>query len=171
MIQHAKLIHLYLISGALLVLITLSACGFQLRGQLTQLTHISDSWQLEGVALYSDLSREITRQLHQAGVQIVTQGGQHILEISERQQDKRLFSVNAQNEAVEYELLLSWQFNLKRPGETASLNPTRIHTRRIVYQPQNNRLSSDREVQQLRTDMQRELVTRMLRQLSLLSLQ
>ncbi len=162
----SRSVYLRFISGTLLVLSMLSACGFQLRGQLPQLAHIPGPWQLQGVAPYSDLSHEMTRQLHQAGVQLVTRDGQRILEISELQQDTRLFSVNAQNEAVEYELILSWQFALRHPRQPPSLNPTRIRTSRVVYQPQADRLSSDREAQQLRTDMQRELVTRMLRMLT-----
>ncbi len=152
--------------SALLILSVISACGFQLRGQLPQLAHISGPWQLQGIAPYSDLAHEITRQLHQAGVQLVARDGQRILEISDLQQDTRLFSVNAQNEAAEYELILSWQFALRQPQQAPPLNPTRIRTSRIVHQPQADRLSSDREAQQLRADMQRELVTRMLRMLT-----
>jgi LPS-assembly lipoprotein len=161
MTKHFALI--LLISSTLLIL---SACGFQLRGQLPQLTPFPGPWQLAGVARYSDLSHEITRQLHQAGVSLVTQDGEYILEITERQQDTRLFSVNAANEAVEYELTLSWQFALRQPKKDPTPKPITIRTSRIVYQPQTTRLSSDREVQQLRTDMQRELVTRMLRLLT-----
>ncbi len=150
----------------LLLVSVLSACGFQLRGQLPQLTQLPGPWQLAGVARYSDLSHEITRQLHQAGVSLVTQDGRYILEIAERQQNTRLFSVNSANEAVEYELTLSWQFALYQSKQDPSLTPITIRTSRIVYQPQATRLSSDQEVQQLRADMQRELVTRMLRLLA-----
>ena len=153
--------------GSIFMLLgVLSACGFQLRGQLPQLDSLSSPWQVQGVPRYSTLYQEVQRQLSQAGITLVTEDGQKVLLISEQRNTSRLFSVDANNEIVENELTASFRFALRILDQDKPVEPTLIRTTRILYQPQAERLSSDREAIRLQKAMQRELVTRMVRLLA-----
>ena len=149
-----------------LFLCVLSACGFHLRGQLPQLDHLSSPWHIQGLPKYSALYQAIQRQLNQAGIQVVDTEGQRHLIISELSSNSRLFSLDNHNAAIETELEMSFRFALRRPTQDIPVEPTLLRTSRILYQPQGERLSSDRETARLQSDMQRELVTRMLRLLA-----
>ena len=150
------------ISSLCLLLSIVSACGFQLRGQLPRLDHLPSPWQIQGLPVFSALYQDIQRQLNQAGVQVVRTEGQRHLIISEFRTNSRLFSVDANNASVETELAMSFQFVLRDPTQDKPLKSTLLRTTRIIYQPQAERLSSDREADQIRATMQRELVTRMM---------
>ena len=148
------------IYGLFFSICLLSACGFQLRGQLPQLGHLPQPWQIQGVASSSTLYQDMTHQLQQAGITVTTTNGKRFLMVSEVRNTARLLSVDRDNAALEQELTLAFQFALQIPGQDQP-PPTALRTTRILLQSQADRLSSDREATQLQAHMRRELVTRM----------
>lgn len=149
----------------LLLALSISACGFKLRGSIPQLDKLPGPVNIVGIDPYSALYHEISRQMQKAGVQVTVRNGNSVLRISDQQSRSRLLSFDNNNEAVERELEESFQFNLRRPGQAELAENQQVRVLRILNQPQDGRLGSDREAEQLRKEMRRDLVNQMMRRL------
>lgn len=149
----------------LFLALSLTACGFKLRGSIPQLDKLPGPIRITGIAPYSALYQEISRQMNKAGIKIESKNAQSVLRISGRQSRSRLLSVDNNNEAVERELEESFTFNLRQPGQAELAEGQQVRVLRILNQPQDERLGSDREAEQLRREMRRELVNQMMRRL------
>ncbi len=150
-----------------LLCLPLLACGFQPRGQATDLSRVPNPLAITGVRAYSPLHRELRDQLAVAGLQLAPTVAESaaVLRILRRDSDSRVLSVNSRNKAVEYELEESAQFALYDANGRELLAPQTIRVLRILFRPSNAVLGSDREGTLLREDMRRELVSRLIQRL------
>ena len=157
-------------SGIPLILflsLLLSACGFQPRGQVPQLQNLPQPVYISGVQAYSPLHRELSSQLRQAGVALAGDGksAASLLRIHDRSSRRRVFSVDSNNRAVEFELEESLRFSLRHAAQGELIEDQTVRVLRILYRPGSEVLAREREETQLREDMRRELVGRIIRRL------
>jgi outer membrane lipopolysaccharide assembly protein LptE/RlpB len=153
---------------AVLAMLLVYGCGFQPRGHSTAGGDMPSPVYISGIATFSDLHRELYRQLKITGAELapVAAEGAYILHIDEVDADTRLLSVNSRNRAVEYELIESATFGLRSKAGQEMVAPQRITVLRIQYRPEQEVLGSDREAELLRQDMREELAGRIIQRLS-----
>ncbi|WP_078117907.1 LPS-assembly lipoprotein LptE [Thiosocius teredinicola] len=146
----------------------LTGCGFQPRGQAHPIDGIPGPIYIAGVQPYSDIYRELKKQLDIAGVAIApdAQSSQTTLRIIRWKRDRRVLSLNSRNKVVEYEMEETVRFSLRNPDGGERVPPQLIRVVRIQFNPQDAILGSEREGELLREDMLRELVERMLGRLA-----
>lgn len=154
-LKHALLISLVL---------ALSACGFQPRGAIPQLTQIPTPLYISGVTKYTPLHRELVRQLEAAGIKLTEDGpsAASMLRIADQSSDSRVFTVDSLNNAAEYELEESFRFSVRAPEQGELIADQRVRVVRLLLKPDSQVLAGQREEKQLRIQMRRDLVSRML---------
>jgi len=153
---------------SLLLLTLLSACGFQPRGQVSQLQSVPQPLYVAGVEPYSPLGKELRRQLSLAGASLTTDADQAgaVLRISKIGHGQRLLSLDANNRQAESELEESLHFTL-RSAQSGELVPEQaVRVVRTLYKPQNQVLAYQHEEDTVRGDMRRELVNLVIRRLA-----
>lgn len=154
---------------ALALLVALGGCGFQPRGHAPGLSGLPSPLHIAGVASNTALYRELSLQLHAAGVTLLpraeAEGAAAVLQLSERGSSSRVLSLDSRNRAVEFVLEESVRFVLRLPG-AAPAPAQSVRSERILYQPADAILSSGRETVLLRAEMQRELATQIMRRLA-----
>lgn len=155
---------LILILGLLLMALGPAGCGFQPRGSVPQIDGLAGPLYISGIARYSPLHRELSRQLRQAGLSLTDQGSEagSLLRIADYRSERRLFTVDSRNQAAEYELEEALRFNLRSPSGAELVQDQTVRVLRILYRPNDEILARDREEQVLREEMRRELAGRML---------
>lgn len=155
----------------LLLAISLTACGFKLRGSGgdTKIANLPASIYIAGVEPYSDLDREIQRRIKGSGSTIATAaaGSDALLSISSRISDKRSMAVNRTNDDAEFELTEGYKFALRAPGKGELVPSQTVRVTRILYAPDSETLSGSNEEKQLRKEMIRQLVDQMMRRISI----
>jgi len=152
----------YFVLAALLLM---AACGFKPRGSVPQVS-LAEPVQIVGVAKYSALHKSLSNQLQRAGVKLVDKSVDALtLRISDHRSTSRLLTVDSGNDSVERELEESFKFTLRHPQRGNLIETQPLRVLRILYQPETERLGSDREEDRLRDDMRRDLAKRLLRQL------
>lgn len=153
---------------SLLLLGLLSACGFQLRGQVEQLQRLPQPLYIAGVEPYSPLGRELRQQLAQAGAMLTPQAdlAAAVLRISQVRSTARLLSLDSQNREAESELEESLHFSLRVPQQGDRIPDQTVRVIRTQFRPQSQVLAREREEEAVRADMRRELVNRMIRRLA-----
>ena len=151
----------------LIALLSAAGCGFQPRGHNMADAGIPGPVYISGIASFSDLYRELYRQLRIAGTQTASSAaeGAVTLHVTDVEADTRLLSVNSRNKAVEFELIESATFSLRSRQGQELLMPQRVSVLRIQYRPEVAILGSDREAELLRQDMREELAGRIIRRL------
>ena len=152
----------------ILAMLLVYGCGFQPRGHSMAAGGMPSPVYVSGIATFSDLHRELYRQLKIAGAEIapVAAESAYILQITDVNADARLLSVNSRNRAVEYELIESATFGLRSAAGQQLVAPQRITVLRIQYRPERAVLGSNREAELLRQDMREELAGRIIRRVS-----
>jgi outer membrane lipopolysaccharide assembly protein LptE/RlpB len=156
----------------LLIALQLGGCGFQPRGAaMSHLNGVPTPLFIAGVARYSDLYRELDRQLTAADVELTTDpaASASTLVISRWDRDSRVLSVDSRNKAVEYELDEVVSFALRSGSGEELLAPQNERVMRIQYRPPDSLLGATRESEVLGGDMRRELVERIVRRLATLN--
>jgi len=151
----------------LLLSALLTACGFQPRGSVPQLDNIPQPLYISGIQSFSPLHRELSRQLQQASVELTEEGSSanSVLRIRDHSSGRRVFSVDSNNRAVEFELEESVKFSLLSADQGERIADQTVRVLRILYRPGSEVLAREREEEQLRDDMRRELVDRIMRRI------
>lgn len=146
----------------------LSACGFQPRGQLIRLPAEMQPLYLAGLPESHDFMRELRHQLQLSGVQVAKQREEAaaLLRIHRLERDREVFSVNANNKAVEFELVYRLAFSLASPPGTPPRKGEPLVARRIIYEPGGELLGRVREAEMREKDVYRDLARRLMRQLA-----
>ncbi len=152
----------------LLALLLPAGCGFHPRGVVAGPPASLQPLWLSGLAEYHEFMRELRAQLHQAGTRLADDAAEAKGVLRLRlQEEGHVFSVNANNAAVEYEYLFTLHYTAEAPsGER--LGEGEIKTRRIVYAPGGELLGRVREAEQRRRDVYAELASRLMQRLSAL---
>lgn len=155
----------------LFLVLSLSACGFKLRGSESgvKVVNLPKNIYITGADKYSDLYKEITRQLRYSNsvVSASIDNADALLTISHRASEKRSVAVNSSNDDAEYELKEKLSFMLRSAeGELVPIQDVSVI--RILYSPNTETLSGNNEEALLRKEMTRQMVNQMMRRMSVL---
>lgn len=155
-----------------LAALSLSACGFALRGNENIATELT-SLQLSFEQPNSEFSRLLKSSLESAGVSIKlidsigtseSQSDIVLLLVSNEQVVSRPVTVNARARASQYELRMSITIAL---GQNASyvIEPESLVVQRIYFEDIENISGNREEVEIISAEMRRELVVQLMRRL------
>lgn len=137
----------------------LSACGFQLRGEVRlapQLSHV----HIAGESGFDPLVRDLTRALENAGARVVADAQQATatIQILKNSSARRVLSVQATGKAREYELHQVLEFRVRDGAGRELLGPQHLEVTRDYLFDANDVLGRAGEEEALRRDMRRDLV-------------
>jgi LPS-assembly lipoprotein len=152
-------------SRALVVLLLLSACGFQMRGEapmgLTSL-HVS-------TVAASQVADEVKRSLAAGPTRVVPAAAQADAElrILEERRDKSIFTLTGAGRVYEYQLQLTVRYQVTTPGREAPLiAPSEIDVRRVVTYSETAPVAKEAEEQLLFRDMNIDAAGQILRRIA-----
>ena len=153
---------------ALTMTLTLSACGFQMRGSNGQYHMPFHSIYL-GFPENSPMGVELRRNLRGAdGVTVVTDPAKADakLDVLTDTRNKAILSLNSQGRVREYLLTYTLVFRVRDANEAEMLGPTQISLKRSVTFNESQVLAQESEEALLYRDMQSDLVQQILRRLA-----
>ena len=145
----------------------LDGCGFHPRGQeMVPPPQLSPVW-VSGLASHHPFYRELTHQLEVSGAKLAVdeQSASTLLKIHRQKTDRRVLSVNARNNTVEYEILESLEYSIQYPVDTAAEHQF-LSAHRILFNPGTQILGRDREETLLRKNMYEQLARLLINQLA-----
>jgi LPS-assembly lipoprotein len=146
----------------LLLALVLSACGFHPRG-------VQGDARAAGPVLIAGLPagnlfvRELRHQLKLAGVAVTDNPDQAatVLRLWPVDRERALFSVNANNKAVEYEIRLRLPFRIEHPpGRKGEMRY--LESRYLAYDPGGQLLGRTREAKLRQDDAYRDMARRLI---------
>lgn len=156
-------------SFLLLALLSLTACGFSLRGS-DVLSAKYDTIQLNVEDRNSDFSRLVQRSLEVAGVRVEmvalesSSQDSPVLVVSNEQIISRPVSVNPRARAAQYEMRLSINIALGNV-DGYLISPENLLVERTYFEDIANISGSQEEVEIIAEEMRRELVNQLMRRL------
>lgn len=152
----------------LLMLVLLSACGFHPRGETARPAAAISPVYITGLPQHNPFVRELRHQLQLGGASLTEARDQAatVLDLGELDHKRSVFSVNANNKVVEYEIERGLRFSVERPPGNRVLKNQELSTRYIVYDPGGQLLGRTREAELRTRDAYRELAHRLLNRLS-----
>ena len=151
-----------------MVIIGLSACGFQLRGQGAELSN-TKVW-LISQDMNADFERRLKQRLAYQGAQLV-----HEPELSELQLaivnygvERRTVARDSLGRAAELEMIFTLEYQMLTPDMVSEQQPEtqRMTSRREFAYERNLESGQEREQQRLIGDMQEEVIGRLLLQIA-----
>ena len=149
-------------------LLTLSACGFQLRGAPA----FAFSSIFVSVAETSTLGNELKRTLTSLGtVQVITDAAlrpsaQAVLEIPLEQREKTVVGVNASGQVREFQIRLRVRFKLRTPQGKEPIPETELLQQRDISFNESAVLAKETEEGLMYRDMQSDIVQQLMRRLA-----
>ncbi|MBC2382714.1 hypothetical protein HF257_22240 [Pseudomonas sp. WS 5106] len=146
--------------------VLLSACGFQLRGTGTNDLSIKEL-DVSARDAYSPTVTQLRQVLENSGVHVYT-GATYKLFLANEQETQRNLSYASAGRASDIELSTTLNFEIQG-RDHLPLMGDKIQVQKIVSHDGNNLVGSDSEVTQVRKEMRRELVQRMVLRLSMLT--
>lgn len=149
----------------LLLLLSLTSCGFHLRG-LVQLPPELTEMTVQDARPATDIAPDLQRGLENAGVQI-SQSAPVVLQLKAEQYGKRVLSVDSVGRAQEYGLSYTVRFLLRTEGVATELwlaEQAVTQTRDLRFDA-TAVLGAENEETQLREEMRRDAVLQILRRL------
>ncbi len=151
---------------ALLMLATLSGCGYQLRGAVNLPAGMQTTWiQARG---NTELERDLRRKLKASGVRLVDEKteGAAILSIRRDRITRRVLAIGSDGKAREFMLLYEVDYTLigKDGKPLHDLQKVRLQ-RSFLFDP-NDVLAGGQEEATLRREMHRDMADLILRRLS-----
>lgn len=151
-----------LILICVVIITSLNACGFHLRGNY-QLPPELQTISLQAVNDTGELARTLRRSLRGSGVTLSDSAGLPELLVSATTHQRRVLSVDAAGNAQEYELLASTAVMIPETASGYFLPSKELKVRRdYVYESTGVLSASDQETQ-LKLEMERELARRIMR--------
>ncbi len=161
--QHDRLVKLACLLTGFLCLV---GCGFQLKGADSS----GESMGLQGRELQlisaqprADLTRELTRELSNAGVVLTDTVSGLQLALQAEQFSQRNVSLTAQARAAELELTLSVDFVFEQ-AEQDPINARATVSRQMLNDPRNI-VGKTEELRLLREEMRRDLAAQIVRRI------
>lgn len=151
----------------LVVLASLSACGFALRGA------VSFPFQSIYVGLpdSSALGGELKRHLRANGKTEVSNEATQadvVLDVLGETRDKAILSLNSQGRVREFNLIYNLKFKVRDKAGREVLAPTTISLKRNLSFKENEVLAKEAEEALLYRDMQSEIVQQIMRRLAVI---
>ena len=147
------------------LLLTLSSCGFSLRGSDALAAQFS-TLSLDLEQANSELSRQLRRSLDVAEVAISRDGGGDIPTLSLRNERviSRPVSVNPRARAAQYEIRLSVDISLLQ-GQSILIDQETLQIQRSYYEDIENIAGNQEEIAIITAEMRRDLVNLVIRRL------
>lgn len=146
--------------------VLLSACGFQLRGTGTNDLTIKEL-DVSARDAYSETVTQLRQVLENSGVHVYN-GATYKLFLANEKETQRNLSYASAGRASDIELSTVLSFEIQGRDHLPLMNDN-IQVQKIVSHDGNNLVGSDSEIIQVRKEMRRELVQRMVLRLSLLT--
>ncbi|KHK61789.1 MULTISPECIES: LPS-assembly lipoprotein LptE [Pseudomonas] len=146
--------------------VLLSACGFQLRGTGTTELAIKEL-DLSARDAYGDTVKMLRQTLENSGVKVYT-GAPYKLVLASEQQSQRSLSYAGAGRSAEYELTNVLNYEIRGHNDLSLLND-KLQVQKVYLHDGNNITGSDQESVEVRGEMRRELVQRMMLRLQQLS--
>ena len=146
--------------------VLLSACGFQLRGTGTTELAITEL-DLSARDAYGDTVKMLRQTLESSGVKIYS-GAPYKLVLTNEQQTQRSLSYAGAGRSAEYELssVLSYEV---RGRNNLMLLDDKLQVQKVYLHDGNNITGSDQESSEVRGEIRRDLVQRMMLRLQQLT--
>jgi len=154
---------------AVAMVLTLCACGFQLRGAGKFTNFLPFKTIYLGFSESSSLGAELKRHIRAIGAtQVVdsAQAAQAVLEVISESREKVVLSLNTQGRVREYTLYYKLNFRVKESQGQVLLAPTEIVVKRDISFNEAQVIAKEREEELLYRDMQSDLVQQILRRLA-----
>ena len=144
----------------------LSACGFQLRGNVDLPDGVEPIY-IGGLNTSGQLSIELRNLLTAYGIELSSDSAQanYQILISEQKTDRRTASLGAGARVAEYQLIESVSFELRNKKGRTVLGPITLTERKIMPNDPNKVVSTAEEEKILRRDMLQQLAAKIARQL------
>jgi LPS-assembly lipoprotein len=148
----------------LLAALTLSACGFHLRGPAN----------LPFKTIYIDLPSnsaltvELKRYLHVSDAEVVNSAAEAetVLQVLANTRDQKILTLTTSGQVSQYSLFLNFTFQLKDNKGAIIIPPATIVLKRDVTYNSNQALAKEAEIALLYRDMQSDLVQQIIRRLA-----
>lgn len=154
---------------AVAMLVSLSACGFALRGPVSfpfKSIYI-------GLSDSSSLGGELKRQIRANGQTQITaeaKDAEVILDVLSETREKQILSLNSQGRVREYNLLYNFRFRLRDAVGKEYLEPVTVQLKRTITFNEAQVLAKESEEALLYRDMQSDLVQQIMRRLSVVKM-
>lgn len=154
---------------AVAMLVSLSACGFALRGPVSfpfKSIYI-------GLSDASSLGGELKRQIRANGQTQITaeaKDAEVILDVLSETREKQILSLNSQGRVREYNLLYNFRFRLRNAVGKEYLEPVTVQLKRTITFNEAQVLAKESEEALLYRDMQSDLVQQIMRRLSVVKM-
>ena len=139
--------------------VLLSACGFQLRGTGTNELSIKEL-DVSARNAYGETVVQLRQTLENSGVHVYTGATYKLVLVDERETQRNL-SYAAAGRASDIELNTLVNFEL-RGRDQLPLMGDKVEVQKVVSHDGNNLVGSDSEIIQVRKEMRRELIQRMM---------
>lgn len=146
--------------------VLLSACGFQLRGTGTQELAIKEL-DVSARNAYGETVTQLRQVLESSGVHVYT-GATYKLFLADEKETQRNLSYASAGRASDIELSTELTFQVQGRDQLPLMGD-KIQVQKVVSHDGNNLVGSDSEIIQVRKEMRRELVQRMILRLQLLT--
>ena len=154
------------IAALSILLATLPGCGFQLRNWDLSSAFASASVVAgEGVTLDDAL----VRALGHSGVEVVAEGSDVVLRLSQEREGRRSAAVTAAGRAAEVELALEVTFSVEDAAGNELAPERSLRVARVQRIDVDNIVGSSEEEALLQGEMRQELASRMVRSLAMLT--
>ncbi|MCJ7956261.1 MULTISPECIES: LPS assembly lipoprotein LptE [unclassified Pseudomonas] len=139
--------------------VLLSACGFQLRGTGTNELSIKEL-DVSARNAYGDTVVQLRQTLENSGVHVYT-GATYKLVLVDEQESQRSLSYASAGRASDVELNTAVNYEVQG-RDHLSLMADKLEVQKVVSHDGNNLVGSDSEIIQVRKEMRRELIQRLM---------
>jgi LPS-assembly lipoprotein len=146
--------------------VLLSACGFQLRGTGTNELSLKEL-DVSARNAYGETVTQLRQALENSGVRVYT-GATYKLDLVDERETQRNISYASAGRASDVELTTTVNFEVQG-RDHLPLMGDKVQVQKVVSHDGNNLVGSDSETIQVRKEMRRELVQRMMTRLQLLT--
>ena len=146
--------------------VLLSACGFQLRGTGTNELSLKEL-DVSARNAYGETVTQLRQTLENSGVHVYN-GATYKLILTDERETQRNISYASAGRASDVELNTALMFEIQGRDQLPLMGD-KIQVQKVVSHDGNNLVGSDSESLQVRKEMRRELVQRMVLRLSMLT--
>ncbi|AZE96803.1 LPS-assembly lipoprotein RlpB precursor (Rare lipoprotein B) [Pseudomonas orientalis] len=146
--------------------VLLSACGFQLRGTGTNELSLKEL-DVSARNAYGETVTQLRQSLENSGVHVYT-GATYKLNLVDERETQRNISYASAGRASDIELATTVNFEIQG-RDNLPLMGDKIQVQKVVSHDGNNLVGSDSETLQVRKEMRRDLIQRMMTRLQLLT--
>lgn len=148
---------------SIIILSVLSACGFQLRGDVALPQSINPVF-ISGLSEYKPMYREIRESLKTSGISITTNATEanSKLKVFEDRLVQNILSVDSRGKVVEYDLIYLFTFSLKDKNNELLVAKQRLHVQRNFLNPETTVLGKTQEQEVIEESLRKDISTNLL---------